>query len=191
MKFYFFICLFLMACVSCGKMKSNDKKPEKSIEQLRESDLTQKETVKFHRKEQMISRYDCNGHITSRKLETLNSLSKKITINYTNRENAWEYKVYNRRTKNSNRGFGMKNGNFVVDYAPTVFNMRVKSGINDVEYTFLKCPKIEMNPQGVKICTAQLEIEAQGIIQVDVYYSSEVIPGEQHLHPSPESCKKP
>jgi len=179
---------------SCGKKSSNDSpKPETRIDPIhvRPLEITQKETLTFLRKEQMVNRYDCKGILTSRKLETQNGLSKKITINYSNRKDAWEYSVYNRRTKSSNRGAFTIDGKFVVDYAPTVFNMRVKEGINDVEYVFNKCTLIGTNPKGERVCLGSIELEKEGMVQIDVYYSSEVISGEQNIHPTAESCQTP
>lgn len=187
-----FILLFLIFnLTSCGKKSSDSHKPERRIDPVHERplEITQKETVNFHRKEQMTSRYNCKNELISRKLETLNGLSKKILINYENRKKAWSYSVYNRRTKSSNKGAFTENGHFVVDYAPTVFNMKVKTGINDVEYVFYKCTKIQEDSQGKKECVGTLELEKEGMIQLDVYYSAETLPSERHIYPTPESCK--
>lgn len=187
----FFLVFLIFSLASCGKKSSNSHKPERIIDpvHVRTLEITQKETVNFHRKEQMTSRYNCKNELVSRKLETLNSLSSKLLINYENRKKAWSYSVYNRRTKSSNKGAFTKNGNFVVDYAPTVFNMKVKNGINDVEYVFNKCTKIQENSQGEKKCVGTVELEKEGMIQIDVYYSAETVPGETHIYPTPESCK--
>lgn len=179
----------VMLAGACGK-KSSNSKPERVIDPIHERplEITQKETINFLRKEQMTSRYNCKGELVSRKLETLNSLSKKITIDYPNRKNAWSYSVYNRRTRSSNRGAITTDGKFVVDYAPTVFNMRVKEGINDVEYIFNKCSQIGKNPQGERVCLGTVTLEKEGMVQLDVYYSSETLAGERFFRPSPESC---
>jgi hypothetical protein len=152
-------------------------------------EITQKEDVAFVRQEQMTSRYNCDGTIRSRKIETIDGLSKKITVDYENRKEAWDYAVYNRRTENKNSGFGTMNGNFMVDYAPTVYNMRVKEGINEVEYVFYRCTKVGKKPNGEKICLGTVEVEKEGMVQIDVTYSSVTLPGERHIHPYPESCK--
>ena len=174
---------------ACGK-KSSKSKPDSVINPVveRPLEITQRETVNFVRKEQMTARYNCKGELTSHKLETLNSLSKKITIDYPNRKNAWSYSVYNRRTKNRNRGFSSTEGKFVVDYAPTVFNMQVKEGINDVEYIFSNCSQVGKDPQGQVVCLGTVTQEKEGMVQIDVYYSSVTIPGERTFRPTPESC---
>ncbi len=184
-----FIFSLLALAGACGK-KSSKSNPERKIDPIRERplEITQKETVNFIRKEQMTARYNCKGELISQKLETLNSLSKRITIDYPNRKNAWSYSVYNRRTRNSNRGAISTEGKFVVDYAPTVFNMQVKEGINDVEYVFNKCSQIGKDPQGQRVCLGTVALEKEGMIQIDVYYSSETVTGERTIRPSPESC---
>lgn len=181
--------LFIVLVASaCGKKdSSSSSKPEQNTNPVRDLELTQRESVSFTRKEQMVSRYDCAGALTSRKIETTNSLSKKITIEYENRKKAWSYEVYNRRTKSSNKGAFVANGNFIVDYAPTVFNMQVKQGINDIEYTFNRCTETQKNPNGDVVCIGKIEVEKEGLIQVDVTYSATVLPGEQHIRPS---CKE-
>jgi hypothetical protein len=177
--------------IGCGKNSSGKHNPESTIDPIhtRPLEITQKETVTFLRQEQMVSRYDCKGGLASRKIETLNSLSKKITINYENRKKAWDYAVYNRKTKSGQKGALVADGKFVTDYAPTVFNMRVKTGINDVEYAFYRCPLITVNAKGEKICSAPLELEKEGMVQLDVYYTAETLAGEQHIRPSPDNCR--
>ena len=174
---------------ACGK-KPSKSKPDRKIDPVHERplEISQKEIVNFIRKEQMTARYNCKGDLISRKLETQNSLSKRITIDYPNRKGAWSYSVYNRRTRNSNRGAISTEGKFVVDYAPTVFNMQVKDGINDVEYIFNKCSQVGKDPQGQRVCLGTVTLEKEGMVQIDVYYSSETIPGERTYRPSPESC---
>ena len=176
---------------SCGKKSNDQSGPIATSDSFhsRPLEITQKETVTFIRQEQMISRYDCKGMLTSRKIETINSLSKKITIKYENRKKAWDYAVYNRKTKSQLKGAFVNEGKFVTDYAPTVFNMRVKAGINDVEYIFYRCPSITTNEKGEKTCSAPLEVEKEGIVQLDVYYTSETLANEQHIKPSAESCR--
>lgn len=188
---FLLLSIVLLSSLGCGKKSSSSKKPSTEInnETLRPLEITQRETVDFVRKEQKIIRYDCNGHVTSNKLETINSLSKKLTINYENRKGAWSYSVYNRRTKSSQKGLLTENGRFIIDYAPTVFNMHVKEGINDIEYVFKKCPDIGINDDGGKFCKLEPVPEKEGMIQVTVNYSSEIVPGEQHIHRSEESCK--
>ena len=178
--------------IGCGKNSSGNKNPESTVDPIhtRALETTQKETVTFLRQEQMISRYNCQGLLASRKIETQNSLSKKITINYENRKRAWDYTVYNRSTKSAQKGAFVAEGKFVTDYAPTVFNMRVKVGINDVEYVFYRCPLISVNLKGEKICSAPLEVEREGIVQLDVYYTAETLAGEQHIRPSPDNCRQ-
>ena len=179
--------LCLVACGKSDKKKANEQIIDPVFE--RELEITQNESVSIHRLEQMVSRYNCQNELISRKLETQNSLSKKITIDYSNRKKAWSYSVYNCRTKSSNRGAFTNEGKFVVDYAPTVFNMYVREGVNDVEYTFYKCPKIELNDQNQKVCAEKLEIEKEGIVQLDIHYTSETLPGELHVYPEADSCQ--
>lgn len=179
----------VMLAGACGN-KPSKSKPERKVDPIHERplEITQRETINFVRKEQMTARYNCKGELISHALETLNSLSKKITIDYPNRKNAWSYSVYNRRTRNSNRGAFSTDGKVVVDYAPTVFNMQVKDGINDVEYIFNKCSQVGKDPQGRPVCLGTVTLEKEGMVQIDVYYSSETIPGERTFRPSPESC---
>ena len=175
----------------CGNNTSGRNRTSPVIDpvQARPLEVTQKETVTFLRQQQMVSRFDCQGILTSRKYETVNSLSKKITINYEYRKKAWDYSVYNRRTKSSQKGPFTTDGRFVTDYAPTVFNMHVKKGINDVEYVFYRCTKITVAPNDEKTCTGTIELEKEGIVQLDVYYTSETLNGEQFIKPSPENCR--
>jgi hypothetical protein len=183
--------LLVIVATGCGRNTSGTNRKGPIIDPIhsRELEVTQKETVTFLRQEQMINRYDCKGNLTSRKFETMNSLSKKITINYEHRKKAWNYTVYNRRTKSSQKGAFTTDGKFITDYAPTVFNMRVKKGLNEVEYAFYRCPNITLDAQGEKICSGSLELEKEGMVLLDVYYTAETIPGEQHIRPTPDNCR--
>ncbi len=151
--------------------------------------VTQHETVTFTRKKQIIVRYDCSNHVISNNLETINSLSKKMTINYENRKDAWSYEVFNRTTKDGKRGALVSEGKFVIDIAPTLFNMKVNEGFNQVEYVFKKCTQIGKNPQGQKICVGEQLTEREGIFEIQIVYYVEIIPGEQVVRPTPEQCK--
>lgn len=179
------ILLFLTLTLisACGNKNSSSHKPKKQADPVveRELELTQREAVSFVRREQMVTRYNCTGQIASRKLETTNSLSKKITIEYEGRKKAWSYEVYNRRTKSRNTGAFTTDGKFVVDYAPTVFNMHVKEGINDIEYVFKRCTETGKNQKGETICVGKIEVEKEGLIQLDVTYSSEILPTERFI----------
>lgn len=182
--------LFLVA--SCGNRPvQTDSRPEVSKNPLENKplEITQRETVTFHRLRKMISRYDCTGNVISRKLETMNNLSKKITIDYEERDNIWSYSVFNRRTRSSGKGLFTHKGQFIVDYSPTAFNMRVKSGLNAVAYSISTCSEVGQDENANPVCTGTEEVAKEGIVQLDVYYSSETLPGEDHIHPTPESCK--
>lgn len=187
----------LFILTSCGiKLSSSDsKKPERSIDPLEEYHkrplpITQFESVSFIRKKQQTVRYDCDGVVTSNGLETINSLDKKLTVDYENRKGAWSFEAYNRRTRNGKLGFLVKIGQFVIDYSPTVFHMTVNEGLNDVEYVFYKCTNIIVDAQNNQKCAeGALQVEKEGIVQIDVLYSQEIVPGERIIRPSPESCK--
>ncbi len=193
MKSLFLLCLFFT--LACGESSETSSNGETSIDPLEEYhrrplETTQYEEVSFKRSRQMTVRYDCQGQVTSQGHETISSISKKMTVDYENRKKAWTYDVYNRTTKSGNRGAFVSEGKFVIDYSPTVFNMRVYEGKNLVEYVFNRCTKIEVNPQGNKICTGELEVEKEGIFEITVFYSEEVIPGVREIYPSPESCRE-
>lgn len=198
MKYLILFSLTLL--MACGKSNTSGKpsipkpqgQPQMQPNQYRPLELTQRETVNFVRRQQMVTRYDCQGKISSRKIETQNRLSKKITVNYDyNSKTFWSFSVLNRRTNSSARGVAVGIGKFVVDYAPTVFNMHVKEGINDIEYVFKRCSNIVMNERNEKLCQGTIAVEKEGLVQLDVYYVAQTIPGEQHLHPTPENCKNP
>lgn len=189
-KLTIFLCLGLLV-LSCGK-KSKKKSEVVSQNPVEALEVTQKETVTFHRLEKMTTQYNCNGEIISRKPVTQNALRKKITVDYEKRKEAWGFSVSNPRDKrfillNHQR---FKNGTFTIDFASNPFNVLVKEGINNIVYEFRRCPKIIKDPQRGSICEAPLEIEKKGIIQLDVYYSSELLPEENIIRPSKESCKE-
>lgn len=185
----------MMLTFSCGlKIKDSGVGPVTTIDPLeayhqRPLVTTQLETVRITRKKQVVVRYDCNDHVTSNGLETINSLAKKMTINYENRKNAWSYDVYNRTTRDGKKGAFVSEGKFVIDYSPTVFNMKVNEGFNQVEYVFKKCPNIGKDPYGNKICLGEPVTEKEGIFEIQILYNVDIIPGELIVKPTPEQCR--
>lgn len=192
-----FVLLSLLVLISCGEKSS--KKPSLppqdapvvvDLYHQRPLEITQRELVPLIRKKQMTTRFDCNGHISSRKIETINNLAKRIYINYEGKKKAWSLEVYNRTTKKKGGLLFNAKGSFVIDHSPTVFNMKVDTGINHVEYVFYKCPKI-VQENGKKVCKEPLVVEKEGLIEIDVDYQVVELAGEREIRPSLESCKKP
>lgn len=186
--------LVLLGLSSCGKKNSGNHKPNFNSLRVSEKvfEVTQKEQVHIVRKEKMVTRYDCQGNETSHKLETQNSLEEKITIEYENRKNAYRFSVVHTKDKSFIRlnQYRFKNGTFKIDFAPNPFNIRVKEGLNEIVYTFERCTEFGKDPNGNVICTGKVETEKEGIIQIDVSYSSEVLPGEDIHRPSKKSCEE-
>ena len=57
-------------------------------------------------------------------------------------------------------------------------------------YVFERCTEFGKDPNGNVICTGKVETEKEGIIQIDVSYSSEILPGEDILRLSKEICEE-
>lgn len=161
---------------------------QESTYHTRSLSVTQTYQADFVRKKTMYVYYDCDGNIKSSGYETSNTLSKKLTVDYWNRKSAWSYNIYNRTTK---IGFtGLTNeGKFIVDHSPTFNHIKVNTGTNFIEYVFYKCSSPGQDPQsGFPKCLVPLEVEKEGIMEVNVSYSIELLPGQVDIHPSQETC---
>jgi hypothetical protein len=191
MKSYILL-LSLLVLASCGG-KNSSGSHSSSISPLeafhqRPLDITDHKQISFVRKKKMTTQYDCNGLVSSRGYVTQNSLSKKIEVKYPGTRQAWRSDIYNRTTK-KNLILSGANYKFTVDHSPTAFNLKVDTGTNLIEYAFYDCLQFGLNDKGEKICLSE-ETEKEGIIQVDVEYRVDLVPGEDFIYPPKESCNK-
>lgn len=181
---------WLVSALTNDSDDSTKKKNKKQREpEWRPLEVSQVDDVYFYRRKQMVVRYDCNGHVTSHKLEKVSTnLSKKMTVRYENRKKCWSYSVVNRRTHSRGGTWNKDCGEFTIDLSPHLSRMRVKEGINDVEYVFRRCTKIERDQYGTKKCVGAIEVEKEGILQINVHYQNEILDGTREYRPTPQEC---
>lgn len=152
-------------------------------------DTTQESSVTFYRKKQMVTVYDCNGHVVSHSLKTVDKkLSKTFTVDYPDRKKLWSQIVLNRRNGSQPVFPSRSEGQFTVDYSPTWNHIRVSAGRNEIEYVFHKCADIVTDPAGNKKCASKPYVAKEGIFLVHVDYKVIQLPGVSERHPDPTTC---
>jgi hypothetical protein len=136
---------------------------------------------------QRVIRYDCNNQVTSDKMETVKSPIQNVSIKpfeYTN--------LYSSEFKNLTNGSSPSTLNltdFVIDMAPSAFNMKVEEGINKIEYKFLYCDQTVVDAQGQTTCAKAPDVRESGTFFLNISYVQQNLDGFLELKPSPEECK--
>lgn len=175
------------ALIPDQKTKKNKSSEERQVR--RPLETTQEGSAHFYRRKQMVTKYDCNGHVVSRSLKTVKKhLDKTFTVDYEGRKNAWSITILNRRNGSKPVMPSRSEGQFTVDLSPTWNHIRVSEGFNEIEYVFYKCPDIATDASGQKSCRVNPVVEKEGIFLLDIKYDEPVIPGESEERPSPGSC---
>ncbi len=186
--------LSLTGCLPLvGLLLPQHKKKHHSTQQeefhRRPLETTQNDSVDFYRKKQMVTVYDCNGHVVSHSVQTVKKhLSKTFTIDYPGRKKAWSINILNRRNGSQPVFPSRDEGQFTVDLSPTLNHIRVSEGLNEIEYVFYKCPEVVVNPSGTKTCKSAPTVEKEGIFVLDVHYEVINLPGESEVRPQPSQC---
>ncbi len=188
--------------VSCGNIfpKAKIHLPKFQLQEnlseyhQRALEITDYKTVQFTYKEQKIIRYDCNGHVKSNKMEIVNLPIEKLTIDFDRKNEAWKLEAYNRTTRSGRTAPKIDSkinlnldGGIVIHTSSNDFHMRVKTGSNDIEYTFWKCPEFTVDAQGRTSCPAPVTLK-EGMMKVNVLTRTETLPGEIEIHPMQGEC---
>ena len=97
--------------------------------------------VTLVREQQRTIRYDCEDNIISDKIETINSVSKRMRIDPLDSEGAWSFSA----NMGGDYGGSMQgsSGYFTIDMSPTVFNIQVYEGMNEIDYIFRYCYDVQ------------------------------------------------
>lgn len=180
-------CLPLIIANALIPEPKEDKKTSKENQVRRPLETTQEGSAHFYRRKQMVTVYDCNGHVVSRKIRTVKKhLSKTFTVDYEGRKKAWSQVILNRRNGSSPVLPSRDEGQFTVDLSPTWNHIRVSEGYNEIEYVFYKCQDIATDAFGKKSCRVKPVVEKEGIFLLDIHYDEPVLPGESEQRP--ENC---
>lgn len=177
-------CLPLIIANALISKPKKDKESSEENQVRRPLETTQEGSAHFYRRKQMVTVYDCNGHVVSRSLRTVKkNLSKTFTVDYPGRKKAWSQVILNRRNGSSPVMPSRDEGQFTVDLSPTWNHIRVSEGLNEIEYVFYKCPDIATDASGNKTCRVKPVVEKEGIFLLDISYDEPVLPGESEQRP--------
>lgn len=182
--------LTMSGCIPLvGLLLPKEKKKKHTSHEVeahrRPLETTQNDSVYFYRKKQMVTVYDCNGHVVSHSVKTVKkNLSKTLTVNYSGRKKAWSTRMLNRRNGSEPVMPSRSEGQFTVDLSPTLNHIRVSEGLNEIEYVFYKCPEIVTNEFGTKSCKVEPVVEKEGIYLLDVHYEVINLEGESEERPT-------
>ncbi|MAZ50051.1 MAG: hypothetical protein CME65_15925 [Halobacteriovoraceae bacterium] len=176
----------LLILVSCGA----------EIIDQEENTEDNPQAVTLTRKQQRTIRYDCEGQVTSDRVETTNSVSKRMRIDPKDPTGIWSF-----RASMSGDSAGQVQGNsgyFTIDMAPTVFNLQIYEGMNQINYLFRHCYNIqtrtevddEGNEYDVRYCADDVVDGESGTIYIDVTYVVERAETPREVRKTPEQCSE-
>lgn len=157
----------------------------------KEGDPSKASVVSLTRVYQRVIRYDCNGHITSDKTETVASPTQLVTIQPRTRTKL-ETSSFKNLTMGTKANCIFDMDNFYVDYYDGWCSMRVGSGKNEISYDFTYCDesttRYDANGNPYQECVGAGRSHETGTSWIDVSYSEENRSGSQEVRPTPESC---
>lgn len=143
----------------------------------------------FVRETQFVRRYNCSGELVSQGEETINSLVKTYQLEPESMINLWSFRVYG--DSGEYRGFLIDNrGQFTVEFSPTVFNIRVREGLNEIRYQFGHCNDVRIDPESAEeYCSHPIEFTREKSFWLQAKYEVKNLTGVKDIHPSSESCE--
>jgi hypothetical protein len=177
MKYTILPLLLSLTLSGCQQVSKTDHQTEQNA--LEETYL---------RKHQRTIRFNCDGVAVSDQIETINSVSRTYTLAPKFKKNLWGFSATNVTTRSSAGGLWNNLGKFTLDLAPTVFNIRAREGLNQIEWKFTYCSKRSTEEH---TCLEPLEVKEEGRMFIRVTQQTVLEPGLREIRPTPEQCQKP
>ena len=168
-----FLTTIILTVASCTRIEVGKTSPSNPYDQ----ELT--------RKIQRTLRYDCNKDLISDQLETINSVSKSFLVEPPKTLFLKTFVAKNIESGDTAGGIFIDKGHFKIDIAPTVFNIKVYPGLNEIRYQFGYCYDL-VGTQSQ--CRGPMEFTQEQSMWINVTYKEEVIPGFRTLSPSYDRC---
>lgn len=167
------ICFFQASCQEVDSGQTSDLEPMEHT---------------FVRQKQLVRRHDCGGNLTSESIETINALTKTYQVLPESAENLWSFRSF----KNEGDYKGLlvnRRGIITIDFSPTVFNLRVREGLNEIRYQFGHCVDIRIDQEsGEEFCAHPVEFTEEKSLWIEIKYEVIELDGARYIYPLPESC---
>lgn len=174
-----FLPLCLAACSGQNLGKENDT-PEKAS------------VISLSRVNQRVIRYDCNGVVTSDRIEATRAPIQQVNIQPSTRTNLYS-SDFDNLTLNTKAGSIIDYTTFTVDYSYGFLNMRVSSGINEIRYRFYYCDQkvtnYDQNGNPYETCAVTPVMREEGRTYIKVFYEETNSNEVSQVRPDPEYCK--
>lgn len=136
---------------------------------------------------QQVIRYNCANEIVSDQVETVRAPNKYVSIVPNKTTNFYSAEIWN-RTNNARIGGSYA---FYIDMAPTLLNLKVEEGINQLNYKFKYCYDWKLGPDGkpTSECLKTPVLEEEGVLYIKVIYQQKWLSGSKTVKPTAEECK--
>jgi len=153
-----------------------------SAQELPKDNPSDPEAVYLERQYQRVIRYDCLHNVKSDKVETVRSPTKWVEIHPDYSGPVESSSFTNRRTGST---AGLMSGlyKFKIDYEAGAFNMRVRAGVNPIEFEFYRCEEYSWDRDG-RHCVREALAE-KGVSYIDVQYKSVQLPTPMEVNECP------
>ncbi len=175
--------LFFISACSSEKLDKNVDSPEEAQDSSNDFHLV--------RKWQRVIRYNCAGKVTSDKQETIQSPTMRVSIQPDVYNNLYSSSFKN-VTNGSDHPLISNFDTFTIDMAPTVLNMQVNEGLNEIGYKFYYCFEYKKDWMGKVTgeCAHQPELKESSSLFIFVIYEQIWLDGVLEIHPPDEGCSK-
>ncbi|WP_413288843.1 hypothetical protein [Bdellovibrio sp. HCB337] len=159
----------------------------------KEADTAEKaSTISLSRVNQRVIRYDCQGAVTSDRVEATRAPVQNVNIQPRLQENLFN-SDFDNLTLNTKAGCIVGYTQFTVDYSYGWCNMRVGPGVNEIRYRFYYCDKkiTHQDPNGnsYETCDGTPELREEGKTYINVFYEETNSNEVMEVRPTPESCQ--
>ena len=163
--------------VSCVQVETEGNSKEAPME------------VDMVRQLQLVKRFNCDGELTSEQVETIAPLSFGLMIKAEDSRNLWEFRAHG--GSGDYKGTLWRDyGQVTLDYSPTVFNIRVRQGLNEIKYQFGYCDDVRIDPVSSRnYCANEVSYSNEKSHWVYINYEVRNLTGVKEIHPSTESCE--
>jgi hypothetical protein len=146
--------------------------------------------VDLLRSRQRVMRYDCDGKLTSDKVEEVHTANASVNLEPLSENLDYYTSKFHNKTTNQDKSFGWSSTSFYVDISKqAAMAMGVDVGKNIIEYKYLKCDEWSTpDDKGEKKCLKDSPAE-EGTWELEVTFREENLNDTKEERPSPESCK--
>lgn len=170
------LCSLQVACSAGTSLNKDDNSAESA------------QAFDLERVWQRTLRYDCSGALASDKYETVQSATQMVNLPPKDSTHLYSRDVQNVATSDIVKTW--IGDSFQINISPTVFDLQVNPGVNELRYSFSYCDEYKLDPQGIPTseCAVTPDVRESGSVFINVTYNQTYVDKPVEIHPDPKDC---